>query len=32
MAKHRDLDGWVACDAAGPFGIGRAIKGAGLAG
>ena len=25
MKAHRDLDGWVACDAAGPIGIGRAI-------
>ncbi len=32
MNTHRDLDGWVACDAAGPIGIGRAIKEAGLAG
>jgi len=32
MAKHHDLDGWVACDAAGPIGIGRAIKEAGLVG
>jgi ribose transport system substrate-binding protein len=32
MEAHPDLDGWVACDAAGPIGIGRAIKEAGLAG
>ncbi len=32
MMKHHDLDGWVACDAAGPIGIGRAIKEAGLGG
>jgi ribose transport system substrate-binding protein len=32
MKAHRDLGGWVACDAAGPIGIGRAIKEAGLAG
>ena len=32
MKAHRDLDGWVACDAAGPIGIGRAIKEAGLVG
>ena len=32
MKAHPDLDGWVACDAAGPIGIGRAIKEAGLAG
>ena len=32
MQEHRDLDGWVACDAAGPIGIGRAIKEAGLVG
>ncbi len=32
MEEHRDLDGWVACDAAGPIGIGRAIKQAGLVG
>lgn len=32
MKAHRDLAGWVACDAAGPIGIGRAIKEAGLAG
>ena len=32
MEAHPDLDGWVACDAAGPIGIGRAIQQAGLAG
>jgi len=32
MKAHPDLDGWVACDAAGPIGIGRAIGEAGLAG
>lgn len=32
LEAYRDLDGWVACDAAGPIGIGRAIKEAGLAG
>lgn len=32
MRAHPDLEGWVACDAAGPIGIGRAIKEAGLAG
>ncbi len=32
MQAHPELDGWVACDAAGPIGIGQAIKEAGLVG
>ena len=32
MQAHPDLGGWVACDAAGPIGIGQAIKEAGLTG
>lgn len=32
MKAHRNLAGWAACDAAGPIGIGRAIKEAGLVG
>jgi len=32
MQAHPDLGGWVACDAAGPIGIGQAIKEAGVTG
>ncbi len=32
MQANPELDGWVACDAAGPIGIGQAIKEAGLVG
>ncbi len=32
MQAHPDLKGWVACDAAGPIGIGQAIKEAGKVG
>lgn len=32
MQSNPDLGGWVACDAAGPIGIGQAIKEAGLEG
>ncbi len=32
MQAHPDLNGWVACDAAGPIGIGQAIKEAGVVG
>jgi ribose transport system substrate-binding protein len=32
MQAHPDLGGWVACDAAGPIGIGQAIKEAGMTG
>ena len=32
MQAHPDLGGWVACDAAGPIGIGQAIKEAGKTG
>ena len=32
MQAHPELDGWVASDAAGPIGIGQAIKEAGLVG
>lgn len=32
MQAHPNLKGWVACDAAGPIGIGQAIKEAGKAG
>jgi ribose transport system substrate-binding protein len=32
MQAHPDLNGWVACDASGPLGIGQAIKEAGKVG
>lgn len=32
IEAHHDLDGWVACDAVGPIGIGRAIKAMGFSG
>lgn len=32
MQAHPELDGWVSCDAAGPIGVGQAIKEAGKAG
>jgi ribose transport system substrate-binding protein len=32
MQANPDLGGWVACDAAGPIGVGQAIKEAGLVG
>jgi ribose transport system substrate-binding protein len=32
MQAHPDLGGWIACDAAGPIGIGQAIKEAGKTG
>ena len=32
MQAHPNLKGWVACDAAGPVGVGQAIKEAGKVG